>query len=549
MEYENILNVSYSIGLGKINPKWPITKLKRLQDIDKLRFLKYEQERKEKAKSSQSIYNKASYIRSNCSSTIRHLLSRAVKEYPSDKKSKTVIKKEKPHLFYSASRNRSTCKKLVELSHLNESEEQKYTRHRTPTLREPVRGYINNIRNILLSKIAIKERKEEIERMKSYIKRKEATFNANKKLYEQDVRLIDDYISLVRNKANEKRVEIMKKKKEERSKEDILANLKRTGMELRNTLITNEETHNEYKTYVDFLNSLIAEKKKLVIEKTKEDHNTFFMTEKEIDDKEDEVKEDEVSIGFSSAEGVLELMEKQATYNFELLKSVQEREQVLGGMMKNYNEIIEKKQMELESMRSDIAELTKEESQKLEYLNLFSQQMETNTQVVNPFIEAMNKERIKKKQQIKSLKKTMKEEINNIRIIFKPNNDDKDSIFRHKDIIYTLKFITDTFLKLKMIRDWKFMSSKGTEEENKLLKRELEEKDRMNELAAAEKLQRNKQLEQERQNKLRDNLNIARTRKFGREMMQRRMLKVKVGKIEHKELRQVDETFNDKYFV
>lgn len=427
--------------------------------------------------------------------------------------------------------------------------------------RESVREYIRNTRSILLAKIAMHEKKKEAERMREYIHQKESVLNLNKDVYEQDKAMINKYVDFMNNEAFAKKKCADKKAKERQSKEAERERLIQQRANLKKDLGDNREICATYKTHVDFLASLNPE-----VAKRPRRTKKFFMTEqgvpkeseavadKELKEIKDELglsendSDTEISPGFSSVNELLELLNKQAADNLTLIQDLQKREESLERMRKEYGQTIETKTTLLNSIRTDLNDLREEEKRKLSRFSELADRMESNSLKSNATLY-MSEEKLAQTKSIKKLKQTIKWEINEIKSIFVSSDKhrlrESFSEPSKKNSVAALTFITDCLLKLKMVRDWRFM----TEGKASLLRRELEEKDRSKQLAAKEARTKNMEMAKLRREKLRTNWLIPRYRKFGKEMMRRKVLKEGPRKREVKVEQKTDNEFDDKYFV
>eukprot|EP00826_Nyctotherus_ovalis_P026924 TRINITY_DN2098_c0_g3_i1.p1 TRINITY_DN2098_c0_g3~~TRINITY_DN2098_c0_g3_i1.p1 ORF type:complete len:348 (-),score=130.66 TRINITY_DN2098_c0_g3_i1:147-1154(-) len=326
-----------------------------------------------------------------------------------------------------------------------------------------------------------------------------------------------------------------------------------------------------YKSYVDFLKSLTSEANKENVEKPKA--KTFLTEQSVVKVKETSIKpkimdeemkelkqvygveeddsDTEVEPGFS-VQDMSVLMEKQTAENLRLIQELQNKEETLEQMKKENSKVIEEKTKLLEAIRDDIDELTEEAKKKQVQLNEITQRFDSDLVADTSTSEGMAKEKVG----IKKIRKTMKQEIAQIKSIF-TNTTDK-AVAKYKDIknvdtksdeIDMLTYITEALARLKMVRDWKFMSSKSSNATAELLKRELEEKDTQKQVAADEMRERNLELARRRKEKLQESLKIARQRVYGKETMKKRMLKEGPIKKKQKEVKKVDDAFDDKYFV
>jgi len=492
----------------------------------------------------------------------------------------TTINLDKESCLPNFERRNYSRYKYTELAlpYLNETEqhnkqltEMKARRERSSDVtkegrREPIHEYIKSIRGILLARISMINKKQEIKRMKEYIKKKELTLDNNKKIHEGDMKLIEKYVELIRNKALKKRKEVADKIKLRQSKENTLDELVRIKADLKKALDINKDECALYKSYIDFIKSLTSEANKENVEKFKRDktfltgqNNIISKTMPELIDEEIKelereygVKEDdsdtEIDPGFTVQE-IFTLMEKQTTENLRLIQELQKKEEALERIKRNSNKIIEEKSKLLKRIHNDINDITEEAKKKQVLFNELAQRLEYDFPTTsNTFI---SEELMKEKQRVKQARRIIKQEIREIKTIF------INSDVRHKELDYKanndelelLAYITDALMRLKMVREWKFLSSENQNVTVKLLKRELEERNRQKQIAADKVKEENLALARRRKEKLQQSLKIARQRIYGKENMKRISQKEGPIKKKHKEVKKIDATFDDKYFI
>ena len=85
--------------------------------------------------------------------------------------------------------------------------------------------------------------------MKKDLERKEALLKLNKEIYEQDKKMIDDYINLAKQDANIQKREVTKKTMEREKREDQLAELKRQQIILKKKIAEGKE---DYRTLLEY---------------------------------------------------------------------------------------------------------------------------------------------------------------------------------------------------------------------------------------------------------------------------------------------------------
>ncbi len=250
--------------------------------------------------------------------------------------------------------------------------------------RESVREYIQNTRSILLARIAMNDKKREAERMREYIAQKESVLKLNKEIYDQDRKMVNEYVEYMKDKANaqkEKADETARKRKE---KEDELESLIRKRTELKKVLGENKERCGTLKGFVDFIFSLNPDLEKQILERRNKRAASSLLLEKgekgtaaegeTTDEEVKEIKRDyglsendsdtEISPGFTSPEEMIAVMQKQASENFALIQDVQKREESLERMRKQHSQKMSEKKVLLARIENDLRELEEERKRK-----------------------------------------------------------------------------------------------------------------------------------------------------------------------------------------
>ena len=440
--------------------------------------------------------------------------------------------------------------------------------------RESVRDYIQNTREILLAKIAMTDKKAEAGRMQEYIKQKESVLNLNKEIYEQDKDMVSKYVEFMKSKAYNKKREVDEKAKARQDQEATLERLIQFRTNLKRNLNENKEICASYKADTDFMKSLNSD-----ITKTKEEPKVrkskqAFITEqnnpkeKEVESKLDitdkelrELKEEydlsendsdkEILPEFSSPEEMLELMNKQAMVNLTLIQDVQKREESLERMKKESRIKIETKEKILETIRNDIKELGEEERRKLARLTELAERTESDAMnsLATKYASENHMEQsgmeLKRKKEIAALIASIKN-IFTLKDKFGQRAKTAGTVSEStEDVVYNLTFITDCFIKLKMIRNWKFMTIPAST----LISDELKTKDAMKLLAAEDARIKNMELMRKKRSDLIKNWNLPRFTKTGKETMRKKVMKDKITKKKIKKEEKIEDEFDDKYFI
>ena len=225
-------NHRYQLGLGSLNlnAKANLRKQMSVQNREKLYLMEAEKKREADlalmaVKRSNSFYDRIINSNKRTAKTVRELQNLC---------DTFTSEKYNLHLPQISNHRGATNPKSFDfklpLSTMGFSQTSEESKSFFTTLlterREPAREFIENSKGILRSKIMIQNKKKETNRMKEYIERKEALLKLNKEIYEQDKKMIDDYINLAKQDANIQKREVTKKIMEREKKEDQLAELK-----------------------------------------------------------------------------------------------------------------------------------------------------------------------------------------------------------------------------------------------------------------------------------------------------------------------------------
>eukprot|EP01022_Parablepharisma_sp_SALTPOND_P006551 TRINITY_DN1265_c0_g2_i1.p2 TRINITY_DN1265_c0_g2~~TRINITY_DN1265_c0_g2_i1.p2 ORF type:complete len:618 (+),score=115.76 TRINITY_DN1265_c0_g2_i1:2225-4078(+) len=605
----------YTLGLGRLIPDQSLKKATDPQLQEELLFIKREKEREEEItkaadKLSQPVYKKTTYAKPDRSGAIKRLFDKTevlikerargtaqnlnnqcIDENRLIATADPAKERERQIAIMTSDANEIALYKGKELAlpYLNqglvpvdETRELTELKRRRETWsavpkedrRESVREYIQNTRSILLARIAMKEKKQEAERMREYIQQKESVLNLNKEIYEQDKKMVDRYVSFMKDKAYAQKVKADTATKERKEKELELEQLIRHRTDLKKRLGEDKEKCATYKVYVDFMLSLNESIKKEINER-REKRPGVYVTQQGVKEKDVEVRSEimdeelneikrdlglsendsdtEIPPGFSSVEEMLALMQKHEANNLRSIQDAQKREDSLERVRKQYVQKAAEKNKLLEHIRKDLKELAEEEKKKMARLKELNQKMESDT-LDMAASEFSTEEKRKQAQMMKDLKEKIKKGVVQIKNELAANkldpkhkelySEDKSG----KDIPTILEYITSRLMELKMLRDWKFIGSSETEKEA-LRKKESDENAEMKRERAEAVRKKNISLAEKKKSDLIANWKIPRFKKYGKEMMKRKMLKEGPKKKDENKVQKVDDEFDDKYFI
>ncbi|MDR3581999.1 MAG: hypothetical protein P4L67_01865 [Candidatus Pacebacteria bacterium] len=437
--------------------------------------------------------------------------------------------------------------------------------------REPVREYIKNTRNILLSKIAMQDKEKEAKRMQEYIERKESILNLNKEIYEQDKKMVNEYVEFMKDKAEKQKAKADAASKLRKEMESELENLIKHRTELKKTIGDYKEECTVLKDYAKFTMMLSpAVKEEMERRKKKREERSVFLTQQRagddppkfepVDEELKEIKHDfdldendsdtEIPKGFNSVEEMLELMQVQAAKNLSLIQNVQELEKQLDESRKQTAQKMAEKTKILETIKADLRDLAEEERRKQARLNEINASMVVG--VLDSASAALSSAEDRKEQIecVRALKEKIRRRIYQIYSICTAGKLIKDKKFIEdlasgRSITGALTYITEYLVKMKMIRDNKFKAGKGSEQ----LGIETKVNDELKQ-ERAEAGRKKKQNDQEKKRaKMIDNLKLKRTRKYGKEAMYRKVLHAGPRRKANDGVKKTEDEFDDKYFV
>jgi len=418
--------------------------------------------------------------------------------------------------------------------------------------REPVRSKIEKSREILLVKLAVQDRLKETNRMKEYIERKEALLKLNKELYDQDKQMIDDYINYAKRDAVLQKVKSYQRFAEREQLETRLGELKSYQILLKKEIEDNKEKYRTLVEYKNFMLILDPELKRAMSKK-------FFMTEHDGDSEVKRVKDNpmikdledefglnpddsdtEFPVKFSSSKEVVDILDRIELDNLGMINELQKRKEELENIRRQAKAKLIVKKARLDKVKEDVQQAKVEELKKKEHLEELKKSIYLITEEEQKSKAVLKEEEVKR--EIEYLIKEICQEC----LLYKKVKDSKQ-----RTLIQQLELITNFLMKLKEIRTYKINKALrvSKKELTDLLKSEDEEKKRENERALVEK---NKMIAEELERKRSEASkwdNVTRTKKTMREMMRRARLNSVEKKVVIKEEEEVDDMFNDKYFI
>lgn len=416
--------------------------------------------------------------------------------------------------------------------------------------REPVRCTIEKSRGILLTKLAMQDKLREAIRMREYIERKESLLKLNKELYDQDNRMIEDYIEHAKRETALQRIKTAHKVLERERQENDLNELKRQQILLKKEIDDNKEKYRMLVEYKEFMLLLDPELKKRLRRKRK-----FFMTQSDSNcevyksstdpvlkdefDLSENDSDTEIPVRFSSAEEVIDTLLKMESDNLMMINESQRREEELDRSRKDIESKLAAKRDRLAKAKEAVAQSRLEEARKQEQLKELKTAslpaLEEETQLPGKTEEA--------KRQVEALIKSIYHECVASR---KGKGEDK-----RLSAVQQLEGVTNFLMRLKEIRTYRVnramrVGKKGPAD---LFKREEEERKRAQESAAKEKNRMIAEELERRRSEAKKWDNIVRTKKTMKEMMRHIKLVSIEKKTVVKEEQEVDDTFNDRYFI
>eukprot|EP00826_Nyctotherus_ovalis_P015215 TRINITY_DN14307_c0_g1_i2.p1 TRINITY_DN14307_c0_g1~~TRINITY_DN14307_c0_g1_i2.p1 ORF type:complete len:533 (-),score=179.69 TRINITY_DN14307_c0_g1_i2:38-1636(-) len=398
--------------------------------------------------------------------------------------------------------------------------------------REPARIAIEKSREILLAKLRVQDKLRETQRVKEYIERKESLLKLNKELYEQDKKMVEDYIDYAKKEAVVQKFKTAGKTVEREKKLEELTELRNEQIRLKKKLDESKEEYRVLIEYKDFMLQLDPSLKKQL------KHNNFFMTQ---DDPEHQTNEGghkdefeaEIPVNFTSPEEVLSILYTLERKSLSMIYELQKREEELEKLHKETEFKMQAKKARLEKIREGVMHAAIKETRRRNYLNRLQE-------------TATIKEH-QDRQTIRDTKKLIEDIIKSIHYEYVDGK--RRSEGKRMTSLQQLEEITGLLLRLKEIRVYrvnKALRKKGPED---LFAREEAERKRMQEADMAEK---HRAMAEEQQRKKLESKkwdNITRTRKTLKEMMRRIRLSKTEKKAVSQEKEEVDDPFNDKYFI
>eukprot|EP00826_Nyctotherus_ovalis_P045868 TRINITY_DN5114_c0_g3_i1.p1 TRINITY_DN5114_c0_g3~~TRINITY_DN5114_c0_g3_i1.p1 ORF type:complete len:552 (+),score=185.41 TRINITY_DN5114_c0_g3_i1:131-1786(+) len=419
--------------------------------------------------------------------------------------------------------------------------------------REPVKCTIEKSRGILLAKLAMQDKLRETSRMREYIERKESLLRLNKELYDQDCRMIEDYIEHAKRDTALQRIKTAHKVVRRERQENNLNELKRQQILLRKEIDDNKEKYRMLVECKEFMLMLDPELKKRLRKKRK-----FFMTQsdsnceaykgstdpmlKDLKDEFDLSENDsntEIPVKFSSVEDIIDILLKMESDNLMMINESQRREEELDRSRKDIESKLAAKKDRLAKAKEAVEQSKLEEARKQEQLK------ELKTQSL-PVLEESTQPATKAEEVKREIEMLIKNIYHECVASKKVRGEDK-----RLSAVQQLEGVTNFLMRLKEIRTYKINKAMrvGKKGPADLFKREEEERKRAQESAAKEKNRMIAEELERRRSEAKKWDNIIRTKKTMKEMMQRIKLVSKEKKTVVKEEQEVDDTFNDRYFI
>jgi len=601
---------AYSLGLGKLFPDLGNDKKKQLSpsEKDELIFIQREKEKESESivneqKRKAPIYKKGLVCKGECTKTIRELYTECDKFASERENTKLPEITTARNAYNTVQHPMLTASNSIEkLSLLKNSrlhgklvtapqtrkmaQSMELTQFRSNGLdkiekRESVHEFIRQSRTMLLAKLMMEDKKKEAERMNEYIERKEAVLKLNKEIYEQDKKMVNDYVEYMKDQAEEQKNKADKMASIRQQKEAELEELTRKRLTLKKKIGDDKEECRTLLEHKKFIFSLVPDLKE-EIEKRKKKRKGIFLTQnKETENQSKESKnvtpilsptlndpnsqntqneqnelrdelelsendsDTEIPPGFSSVSEMLNRMTKIESKNLALIQESQKREEVLEWTRKEYAAKIEEKTILLKRVQQEIAEMQAEERRKLSFLKDISHENTANT------------DPSKTKMTLKSKSDDLIHEMEVlVRQIYKEccgNTEtriDKDD-FSCDATLELLGLLTSHLMDLKEYRTYKIKNAERTAKigSTEVLKREEVEWKKYHEKLAdkarhqAEAEELNKKLEAQMRK------NRPRVKKNAKEFITKYLLNPMGNRKKEVKIEKVDNTFDDKYFA
>jgi hypothetical protein len=444
--------------------------------------------------------------------------------------------------------------------------------------REPVRDYIQNTRSILLAKIAMEDKEKEAQKMREYIDRKEASLNLNKEIYEQDKKMVNDYIDHIKKRADTQKEIADSKAKTRKDMEAQYEELKKDRTKIRKQLSDNKEECRSLKEYKNFIFSLKPDLKEALLQRKQKRRQNLFLTQQRegdeharqpnprpVDTNDDELREireelelsehdsdTELPTGFNTVKEMMELMEQKETKNFSLIKEARDRENSLERDKKEFEAEHSDKSQMVDQLKEELKELNEEEKRKtLRKDELMSKAISEGLSApqVSKAAEPADLARLRE------LKNDIKEGLEDLYNRCRSNGakalPPAGEAGASRKVTSHLEAITVYVIDLKKTREYKLLNAARTKPQDfkSLLDNERTDKEEMvkkyNEEGRREKEERDKQ----QKLKLMQKKNVPRFRKVGKEMVRRRMLQSEQSNKPNQNAHKAENTFDDIYFV
>ncbi len=443
--------------------------------------------------------------------------------------------------------------------------------------KEPVHEYIQNTRGILMAKLMMEDKKKEAEKMTEYIQRKEDILKLNREIYEQDKKMVNDYVEYMKDQADQQKQKTDSVIKVRQNKEAELEELRRRRTEMKKRISEDREecrTLMDYKKFIFELNPAVRDE----IEKRKGKRRaaaTFMTQQQQQEERKDqpefsrriaeqlrELKDEldlsendsdtEIPTGFTNVDDMLSVLQQKETKNLALIMQTRKTQDELEQARKEYSRVVDERREALEHIRRVIGDLTDEEKKKQSRLRelMEREQARMADGTRTPRTAAKIAERVKE------MKKELAALVREIRKVCFPNNKFQkeggaEEPYTLQKMLGDLKQITEYMVTLKQTREWKILDAAQTQKNGAadIIKMEDTEARKWRETLADESRRQAEVEDARKKAEAQARRNIPRVQKLPKELIQKRLLQTKVEKKDNDKDKNRGNEFDDRYFV
>ena len=360
--------------------------------------------------------------------------------------------------------------------------------------------------------------------------------------------------------------------KTRKEKETQLENLIRKRTELKKSLGDNKEECGLVKGYVDFIFTLNPHIKEEITERRKKRAKDVFLTQQRdgeekfvpkygdnIDEEFKEIKRDydlsehdsdtEIPTGFSNFQEMLDLFKQHAAKNLSLIEEVQNREKMLDEDKKKYEKEIGGKLIRVNKIKDELHDLGEEEKRKAAKLSELTSESKSDV----PRAVSASSTEAQAIVDVPALKTRIRNKVRRLYIFWTTGRyietKELTDIDSGKSISGMLETITECLLRLKQLRDYKFMLAMKKEDTMKAL---IDDENKKNEEVKQKRAEaireKNINAAEKKKDDLIANWKITRYRKFGKETMKKKVIRAGPKKKIGTNVQKVEDEFHDKYF-